>query len=78
VHATFPAPAGRGQAVSDAAVVAHPECPEAALAMVTVGSTSAIMKWCGVSDAGFIVMTESGVSYSLGASRPAKISLRGE
>jgi quinolinate synthase len=76
VHATFPArrlAAARAQ-YPDAKVVAHPECPEAVLAMADfVGSTSAIIEWCASSDAPeFIVMTESGVSYSLERVAPGK------
>src|SRR5258705_56215 len=76
VHATFPArrlAEARAQ-YPDAKVVAHPECPEAVLAMADfVGSTSAIIEWCGASDAPeFIVMTESGVSYSLERVAPGK------
>src|SRR3954463_2829177 len=76
VHATFPArrlAEARAQ-YPDAAVVAHPECPEAVLAMADfVGSTSAIIEWCATSDAPeFIVMTESGVSYSLERVAPGK------
>jgi quinolinate synthase len=50
-----------------AAVAAHPECPEAVLAMADfVGSTTAIIEWCAASGAPeFIVMTESGVAHSL-------------
>ncbi len=69
VHAAFPArrvveaktqhPAAK--------IVAHPECPESVLAMADfVGSTSAIIEWCAASDAPeFIVMTESGIAFSL-------------
>jgi quinolinate synthase len=76
VHATFPA-----RRVLDAKlehpkakVVAHPECPESVLAMADfIGSTSAIIEWCGKSDADeFIVMTESGVNYSLARVAPGK------
>jgi quinolinate synthase len=76
VHATFPA---RGVADAKlehprAKVVAHPECPEPVLAMADfVGSTSAIVEWCAASDADeFIVMTESGVQYSLERQAPGK------
>jgi len=69
VHATFPARrvAEAKMEHPEALVVAHPECPEPVLAMADfVGSTSAIIEWCAASDAGeFIVMTESGVNYSL-------------
>jgi quinolinate synthase len=67
VHATFPA---RRLAVAradhpDALVVAHPECPTSVLEMSDfVGSTSAIIE--------FIVMTESGVNYSLHKLAPEK------
>src|SRR3954468_3515456 len=76
VHATFPArrlAEARAQ-YPDAKVVAHPECPEAVLAMADfVGSTSAIIEWCAASDAPeFIVMTESGVNYSLERVAPGK------
>ena len=57
-----------------ALVVAHPECPERVLAMADfIGSTSAIVDWCATQDAAeFIVMTESGVRYSLEKLSPAK------
>ena len=76
VHATFPA-----RRVADAKaehprakVVAHPECPESVLAMADfIGSTSALIEWCVASDAQeFIVMTESGVNYSLQRQSPHK------
>ena len=76
VHATFPA-----RRVADARaehphakIVAHPECPESVLAMADfVGSTSALIDWCLASDADeFIVMTESGVRYSLEKFAPNK------
>src|SRR5262249_16370015 len=76
VHATFPARrlAEAKLEYPDAAVVAHPECAESVLAMADfVGSTSAIIEWCAVSDAPeFIVMTESGVNYSLARVAPGK------
>jgi quinolinate synthase len=55
-------------------VVAHPECPEPVLAMADfIGSTSAIIEWCAASNAPeFIVMTESGVNYSLARVAPRK------
>jgi quinolinate synthase len=51
----------------EALVVAHPECPEAILKMSDfVGSTSALIDYCVKSQAReFIVVTESGVNYSL-------------
>jgi quinolinate synthase len=76
VHATFPARRLVQARVEHPAakVVAHPECPEAVLAMADfVGSTSAIIEWCASSDAQeFIVMTESGVEYSLARVAPGK------
>jgi quinolinate synthase len=76
VHATFPARrlAEAKLEHPEAVVVAHPECPEAVLAMADfVGSTSAIIEWCAASDAPeFIVMTESGVNYSLSRVAPGK------
>jgi quinolinate synthase len=76
VHATFPArrlAEARAQ-YPNAKVVAHPECPPAVLAMADfIGSTSALIEWCGKSDASeFIVMTESGVKYSLERVAPGK------
>ena len=76
VHDTFPA-RRLAEARLDhprAEVVAHPECPEAVLAMADfVGSTSAIIEYCSSSDAReFIVMTESGVRYSLERQSPGK------
>src|SRR6267378_8625751 len=69
VHATFPVRRviEARDAHPGAKIVAHPECPAAVLEMADfVGSTSALIDWCGASDAPeFIVMTESGVSYSL-------------
>src|SRR6202161_3006386 len=69
VHATFPL-----RRVSEAKerhpqaeVVAHPECPEAILKLSDfVGSTSALIDYCVKSASQeFIVVTESGVNYSL-------------
>jgi len=69
VHATFPARrlAEARLEHPDAKVVAHPECPESVLAMADfIGSTSALIEWCAASSAReFIVMTESGIQYSL-------------
>ena len=69
VHATFPARRVMEAKLEhpSAKVVAHPECPESVLAMADfVGSTSALIEWCARSDAHeFIVMTESGIQYSL-------------
>jgi quinolinate synthase len=69
VHATFPARrvAEARAEHPNAKIVAHPECPESVLQMADfVGSTSALIEWCAASDAKeFIVMTESGIQYSL-------------
>ena len=76
VHATFPARrlAEAKLQHPNAKVVAHPECPEPVLAMADyIGSTSALIEWCAASDADeFIVMTESGVNYSLTRQAPHK------
>jgi quinolinate synthase len=76
VHATFPA-----RRVAEARfehpaaeLIAHPECPENVLAMADfVGSTSALIEHCARSSAAeFIVMTESGIQYSLSRLLPRK------
>jgi len=76
VHATFPARrlAEAKLEHPEALVVAHPECPEPVLAMADfVGSTSAIIEWCAASHAQeFIVMTESGINFSLQRQAPEK------
>jgi quinolinate synthase len=76
VHATFPARRlAAAMAEHPAAeVVAHPECPEAVLAMAHfVGSTSAIIQHVAASRAEeFIVMTESGIQHSLAKIAPRK------
>jgi quinolinate synthase len=76
VHATFPARRVTQARVEhpNALVVAHPECPRDVLAMADfVGSTSAIVDWCvGHEAQEFIVMTESGVRYSLEKRAPEK------
>jgi quinolinate synthase len=76
VHATFPARrvAAAKSEHPQALVVAHPECPTDVLRMADfVGSTSALIEWCVQNDAGeFIVMTESGVRYSLEKRAPGK------
>jgi quinolinate synthase len=76
VHATFP---GRRVAAArsehpNALVAAHPECPSDVLSIADfIGSTSAIIDWCTAQDADeFIVMTESGVRYSLEKLSPGK------
>lgn len=76
VHNTFPSRRLlEAKAKHPAAVtVAHPECTEAVLRHADfIGSTSAIIEYCAASPAGeFIVMTESGVNYSLERSAPGK------
>jgi quinolinate synthase len=76
VHATFPARRVTEAKLEhpEALVVAHPECPESVLALADfVGSTSALIEWCAASEASeFIVMTESGVNYSLQRRAPEK------
>ena len=76
VHATFPARRVTAARVEhpQALVAAHPECPRDVLAMADfVGSTSAIVDWCvGHEAQEFIVMTESGVRYSLEKRAPEK------
>lgn len=76
VHATFPArrlvkaKAEHPQAL----VAAHPECPQDVLNLSDfIGSTSAIIDWCVNHPADeFIVMTESGVRFSLERRAPNK------
>jgi quinolinate synthase len=76
VHATFPARRLIEAKMErpQAKIVAHPECPESVLALADfVGSTSAIIDWCQASNAAeFIVMTESGIRYSLEKISPAR------
>jgi len=76
VHETFPARRllDAKAAFPEALVVAHPECPEAVLRHADfIGSTSAIIEYCGESPAQeFIVMTESGVNFSLERVAPGK------
>src|SRR5580704_8737011 len=76
VHATFAARklAGARTELPSALVAAHPECPKDVLQMADfIGSTSAIVDWCAAQDAQeFIVMTESGVRYSLEKMAPRK------
>jgi quinolinate synthase len=76
VHATFPArrlAAARSEH-PNALVAAHPECPSDVLRMADfIGSTSAIIDWCTTQSAEeYIVMTESGVRYSLEKFSPNK------
>jgi quinolinate synthase len=76
VHATFPARRVAEARLEhpNAEVVAHPECPQTVLAMADfVGSTSALIEYCSKSPADeFIVMTESGINYSLRKLHPNK------
>jgi quinolinate synthase len=76
VHATFPARrlAEARLEHPTAVVVAHPECPEAVLAMSDfIGSTSQMVEYCRTSHATeFIVMTESGIRRALSLVAPAK------
>ena len=76
VHHTFPVRRllDAKAAHPNAIVVAHPECPEAVLKHADfIGSTSAIIEYCARSDAReFIVMTESGVNYSLERVAPGR------
>jgi quinolinate synthase len=76
VHATFAARrlTAALAAHPGALVVAHPECPAEVLRMADfVGSTSALIDWCCSHEANeFIVMTESGVRFSLERRAPHK------
>ncbi len=76
VHATFP---GRRLSAArsehpHAVVAAHPECPGDVLRQADfIGSTSAIIDWCAKQpNDEFIIMTESGVRYSLEKQSPGK------
>ncbi len=76
VHATFPARrlAGARAEHPNALVAAHPECPSDVLRMADfIGSTSALVDWCTAQSADeFIIMTESGVRFSLEKLSPGK------
>ena len=76
VHNTFPVRRllDAKAAYPDAVVVSHPECPADVLRNSDfIGSTSAIIDYCGSSPAReFIVMTESGVNFSLERVAPGK------
>ncbi len=76
VHATFPARrlAATRAEHPQALVASHPECPSDVLRMSDfIGSTSAIIDWCTSQAADeFIIMTESGVRYSLEKLSPGK------
>jgi quinolinate synthase len=76
VHETFPVRRlldARAK-FPEAVVVAHPECTESVLRHADfIGSTSAIVEYCAASPAReFIVMTESGVNFSLERVAPTK------
>jgi len=76
VHATFPARrlvAARAE-YPEAPIAAHPECPADVLRMADfIGSTSAIIDWCrGQEQDDIIVMTESGVRFTLEKESPGK------
>jgi quinolinate synthase len=77
VHNTFPVRRLLDAKVQhpEAVVVAHPECPEAVLAHCDfIGSTSALIEFCATSPAReFIVLTESGVNFSLEREAPGKL-----
>ncbi len=76
VHATFPARrlASARAEHPQALVAAHPGCPGEVLCMANfIGSSSQIIDWCAAQAAEeFIVMTESGVRYSLEKAAPHK------
>src|SRR5438270_1428282 len=76
VHATFPVRRLLDAKAEhpNAPIVAHPECPENILDLCDfIGSTSALIDYCVKSDADeFIVVTESGVNYSLKKFAPEK------
>ena len=76
VHATFPArrvTAARKEH-PEALIAAHPECPADVLRQADfIGSTSAIIDFCRKQSAQeFIIITESGVRYSLEKDSPGK------
>jgi quinolinate synthase len=76
VHATFSARRLTEAKLRypDAVVAAHPESPRETLALSDfVGSTSAIVDWCAEHPASeFIVITESGINFSLTRLSPHK------
>ncbi len=76
VHSTFPARRLHTAVAEhpDALVVVHPGCPSEVLRLADfVGSTSQIIEWCARQDAReFIVLTESGVRFSLQRDSPGK------
>jgi quinolinate synthase len=76
VHATFPERRllEAMAAYPEAVVIAHPECPESVLQHAEfIGSTTAMIDYSVKSDAReFIVMTESGVAFSMERRAPHK------
>jgi len=76
VHATFPARklTETKFAHPNALIAAHPECPPDVLRLADyIGSTSAIIDHCVASEANeWIIMTESGVRFSLERRAPHK------
>lgn len=76
VHATFPARRVTHMKFEhpNASVAAHPECPPEVLRMADfIGSTSAIIEHCvAAPEDEWIVMTESGVRFSLDRLAPHK------
>ncbi len=77
VHATFPVRRvlEARQRYPNAVIVAHPECPQPVLDLAQfIGSTSALIHYCVESPAQeFIVMTESGVKFSMQKYAPGKV-----
>lgn len=76
VHATFAARrlASARTEHPEALIAAHPECPAEVLRSAHfVGSTSEIVEWCRMQSADeFIIVTESGIRYTLERNSPAK------
>ncbi len=76
VHATFPVRRvlDAKNLYPEAVIVAHPECPQPVLDLAEfIGSTSALIDYCVNSPAReFIVMTESGVKFSMQKYAPEK------
>ncbi|MDQ6665076.1 MAG: quinolinate synthase NadA [Acidobacteriota bacterium] len=76
VHATFPVRRvlRAKEEYPDAVIIAHPECPQPVLDLAEfIGSTSALIDYSVNSPAReFIVMTESGVRFSMEKYAPGK------
>jgi quinolinate synthase len=76
VHATFPARRLTSARTEhpQALIAAHPECPPDLLRSAHfVGSASEIVEWCRIQTANeFIVVTESGIRYTLERNSPGK------